>query len=289
LSERGVFALDRGWFEHPTFKREPFTEREAWAWLISEAAYKHHWCRVGSVSVEVARGQVAHSLRFMANKWKWAEPRVRRFLGRLKSDAMIDTQSDAGVTVITVRNYDKYQRVSLPTDASADAVNDAVPTQERRRVEGKEYKEEEVDGCVASHARVEPTTGKTRPEAYTLTRKILALQHINPDDLRAVGMPYTVHVWLEKGWKADIIEHAIASVIARKCANGEEAPQSLRYYEKAIARAHADASRPLPTATRSPTPRPGATRGGFAALAVQFARPIEDQRITIGDARPDGR
>ena len=38
MSERGVFALDRGIFDHLAFADEAFTEREAWAWLIAEAA-----------------------------------------------------------------------------------------------------------------------------------------------------------------------------------------------------------------------------------------------------------
>lgn len=42
MSERGVLAVDRGVFEHPSFARVPFTEREAWLWLISEAAYRPH-------------------------------------------------------------------------------------------------------------------------------------------------------------------------------------------------------------------------------------------------------
>jgi hypothetical protein len=71
--------------------------------------------------LELKRGQVAASLRFMADKWQWREPRVRRFLKRLKTDAMIDAATDAGITVITICNYDKYQKVSLPRDAQIDA------------------------------------------------------------------------------------------------------------------------------------------------------------------------
>jgi hypothetical protein len=33
MSERGVFAVDRGIFDHSVFAREPFTQREAWIWL----------------------------------------------------------------------------------------------------------------------------------------------------------------------------------------------------------------------------------------------------------------
>jgi hypothetical protein len=87
VSERGVFAVDRGIWDHPSFANEPLTEREAWIWLIGEAAFKPHRRRVGSVAVELKPGQLAASTRFMAGKWGWSESRVRRFLNRLKTDA----------------------------------------------------------------------------------------------------------------------------------------------------------------------------------------------------------
>ena len=140
MSERGVFAVDRGIWDHPVFAREAFTEREAFMWLVSEASYRPRRFRASSNVMELARGQLAHSLRFMAVKWGWKEPRVRRFLGRLKIDAIIDADSDAGTTRITICNYDKYQRVSLPSDAENDAGTDAQTTQQRRKEEDKKYK-----------------------------------------------------------------------------------------------------------------------------------------------------
>lgn len=142
MSERGVFAVDRGIWDHPSFANEPLTEREAWTWLIGEASFKARTKRIGSVVLELKRGQVAASTRFMANKWQWSESRVRRFLKRLKTDAMIDAATDAGITVITICNYDKYQKVSLPRDAGSDAHIDASATQPRRKEESTESTED---------------------------------------------------------------------------------------------------------------------------------------------------
>lgn len=55
---------------------------------------------------------------------------------------MIDATTDAGITLITICKYDKYQRVSLPTDATVGSVPDVSPTHDRRKVEGNEYKED---------------------------------------------------------------------------------------------------------------------------------------------------
>lgn len=142
MSERGVFAVDRGIWGHPSFANETLTEREAWMWLIANAAFKAHTRRIGSTEVPLVPGQAAASGRFMAEQWGWSEPRVRRFLKRLKADAMIDAATDAGITVITICNYSKYQRVSLPSDAARDALNDAPATHQRRKLEDKESKED---------------------------------------------------------------------------------------------------------------------------------------------------
>lgn len=119
MEKAGVFAVARGVFDHPLFADEPFSEREAWIWLVGEAAWRPTRARVGRAIVTLNRGQLAHSTRFMAAKWKWSEARVRRFLARLKEDAMIGVKTDALATQITICNYDAYQKVGMPTDAEA--------------------------------------------------------------------------------------------------------------------------------------------------------------------------
>lgn len=130
MSDRGVFAIDRGIWDDPDYPAEQFSEREAVMWLVGQAAWRATRVRVGTNAIEVERGQCAFSTRFMAAAWKWSEARVRRFLGRLEARGTICSESDARATRITLCNYDKFQRVSLPSDAPA--------TQERRKEEGKE-------------------------------------------------------------------------------------------------------------------------------------------------------
>jgi hypothetical protein len=131
----GVFAVDRGIFDHPMFAAEPFTEREAWMWLFGMAAWKDCKTRVGSAHIELKRGQMAFALRFLAVKWKWSEPRVRRFLKRLESDAMVLVQATRQATQITICNYDKYafgRRTDVP---DIDAQNVTETTHARRKEE----------------------------------------------------------------------------------------------------------------------------------------------------------
>jgi hypothetical protein len=155
VSERGVFAVDRGVFDHPKFSdNKPLSKLEAWLWLLSTAAWKPLRRRISGRTIDLERGQLVASTRFMATRWRWTEPRVRRFLALLKSDAdndaEVDTQTDAGITVITICKYDRYQRVSLPADAPVDAVHDAAagaPTTQERR------KEEDIKDTKGSEAK----------------------------------------------------------------------------------------------------------------------------------------
>ena len=112
MSERGFVSVDRGVFDHPMFAPEPFTEREAWLWMIAEAAWKPMTVRAGRAVLQIDRGQIACSLRFLATRWKWPETTVRRFLSRLATggdDALVLIDAAQSVTRITICNYDKYQ------------------------------------------------------------------------------------------------------------------------------------------------------------------------------------
>jgi hypothetical protein len=161
MSDRGYIAVDRGIFDHPVFAPEAFTEREAWIWMIAEAAWRPCTVRVGRSLVQVGRGQFVHSLRFMATRWRWSEARVRRFLGRLSDrrtgDALIVVLATHEATQITICNYDKYQDGRRTGDAPSDAPPDAKPTQRRTN------NQEPVTREDTSLRSVSPPTRKIAP------------------------------------------------------------------------------------------------------------------------------
>ena len=106
----GYYLMHRGWLDHEMFgEDEPFCRRAAWAWLIENAAFDRTRVRIAGKTVELARGQLSYSLRFLAKTWGWGHERVRRFLGELRQRDMIETEGETGQTVITIRNYTIYQ------------------------------------------------------------------------------------------------------------------------------------------------------------------------------------
>jgi hypothetical protein len=111
----------------------------------------------------------------------------------------------------------------------------------------KELKDNKTDSTkAADDARAcEPSKSMITQEAFDVTSKVLHLQGLGQDDPRAIGTAYTVQGWLTKGWDGDVICQAIEIVMSRL----SNAPRSLKYFETAIAEAHAERDRPLPVAT----------------------------------------
>jgi hypothetical protein len=288
MSERGVFAVDRGVFDHDKLKDEkaPLSKVEAWLWLLAAAAWRNHRRRVSGRNFDLKRGQLVASTRYMAERWRWNEARVRRFLQLLKTDAggdaMIDAVSDAGVTVITIRKYDIYQRVSLPSDAPSDAVvtppSDAVATQKRRNEEDREYRERDVGGGGSAPSVETLSRGKSliSKEAFDVSTQVLIAMGLDPDHPLSVGSPLTVQGWFNIGLHPD---HILTGVRRAMQNRPRDPPSTLKYFEKAILRAKADLSPVLPklgaddVQTAQPSLRllrPLKGGGGFASIAAKL-------------------
>lgn len=168
----GVFAVARNVFSHDFFAAEPFTEREAWIWLIGEAAWKERRVRVGDYMISLARGQCAFSVRFLADKWGWSKSRVGRFLDRLKTEAMIGTDAGQGVSVITICKYKEYQKVSLPSETSSGT---PIGT-DAGHMRDKEENRENIQSIIKEEPLRGPSAGSVKnPEAevYRLGKELL--------------------------------------------------------------------------------------------------------------------
>lgn len=107
---RGFVAISRDIWNDPDFDDgASMTQREAFMWLVAEAAWKPRKVRRGSAVLEIGRGQLAHSVRFMADAWGWSKSAGHRFLKSLEKRDIIRVDGGTGLTVISICNYDKYQ------------------------------------------------------------------------------------------------------------------------------------------------------------------------------------
>lgn len=228
----GYVRISRGFFEDAAFADEAFTEREAFLWLIFEASFLAREVRVGSAVVQLKRGQIAASTRFMAKAWGWSEARVRRYLDRLKNRRMAERVTDAGVTVVTLCNYDKYQAYTRVADAPATQ----EPTHRRRTGDANE-KEDEI-------------TLREEEEERATCDAVLAAAGLNPTDIPSSHwMPHVLETFIAKwrGWGLTDAQILTVTKETQRRFRGRDRPERPSAFDRAMERyAQALTAPPVP-------------------------------------------
>lgn len=107
------YKMERGWQKSEVFSGEKYSERDAWVWLIETATWKQGAKPVSikGKPLKLKRGELSHSIRFMAQKFKWDKGKVERFLKKLSKWGMIKilSKTKTGQNIVTICNYSKYQ------------------------------------------------------------------------------------------------------------------------------------------------------------------------------------
>jgi hypothetical protein len=100
-----------------------------WLWLIKEAARADRERVIKGRVIPLRRGQLAVSLRYLAREANWGVKAVRVFLERLQKFGMVNmgvsarpqpdldrasSKRGTTITVLTICNYDAYQRAPEP-------------------------------------------------------------------------------------------------------------------------------------------------------------------------------
>lgn len=265
----GYFAVHRGVFDHPIFKAEPYTEVQAWVWLLGAAAWQAGRVRVGKGVFDLERGQLAAANRFLAAKWQWSESKVRRFLQRLETDAMIESKPTRDATLITICNYDEYQ-----PDRSADRrETDAQPTHKRR-------KEEELNNSKNDDDEDDARAPLVSAKANEIADAVAVICGHDLDFIPPawMGAAYRVQTWITQGWPEAVILASCREQIAKK---RDGPPDRIQYFEKGIASALAKASAPLPEVKPLPAQTVEIRRGQPENLAAT-ARRLAGEGISFG-------
>lgn len=120
----GYIPLSRKFFEHELWQ-EPrvFSRAEAFADLLRRTRFEANTSTIliGAQSVEIRRGEVVASIRFLAKNWGWSKNKVDKFLDYLVDNGMITkrkpyetekrTITRTAPTIIRLCNFDKYNPI----------------------------------------------------------------------------------------------------------------------------------------------------------------------------------
>ncbi|OOY20867.1 hypothetical protein BMI86_10195 [Thioclava sp. DLFJ5-1] len=236
----GTINIARDLWDDPDFPNEKFSEREAWIWLIAEAAWKPRQKRVASCVFDLQRGQVALSVRFAAQAWGWSKSRVQRFLQRLVERDKVVTQSGTGATIVTICNYDEYQFGQQASGTATGHGRDSSGT-----AAGQTINRESIGGggSARAHTHEGPIRGEAGPaDAPSYRERVLEAMGVGPDGIAGPsswiggqGDMAEARRWLElPGITEDVAIAEVRSVMASKRDTGP--PGSFKYFTKAMQR-----------------------------------------------------
>lgn len=248
------YRMYRGWQDDDAFEDEPYTEREAWEWLIANAAWEPVTINIKGNPFKLEIGQLSHSIRFMGDKWKWHPSKVKRFLDKIKKWEKIETATETGQNLITICNYKKYQ---FKRDRSETAI-ETGPKQDRNK--DKEYNN--IITTVVDVTREknfsDAVPNEPKPDAAPVKADAALRSHVEigkqiakvtgwDTDPNWFGDYARIEIWLKNGWcpERDIMPtvHRLMDSLNRQ---NSEPPRSLKYFEQAIANAHTKRNLPLP-------------------------------------------
>jgi hypothetical protein len=127
-NDNGYYLMHRGWLDHHVLspRGQEYDRRSAWVWLIENAAWAARTVTINGKLVNLDRGQLCFSIRFLAKAWHWDEKRVRRFLEAAAGCQMIALDTAAGQSLISVVKYNTFQM--SPADTAAPKAADAPQT-----------------------------------------------------------------------------------------------------------------------------------------------------------------
>jgi hypothetical protein len=79
---RGYMIVLRALWDSKLFRPGPFTEREAFFWMMKEAYYADERSWINGIGFDLRRGQFVHGCAFMEKAWNWMTPRANRTRNR---------------------------------------------------------------------------------------------------------------------------------------------------------------------------------------------------------------
>lgn len=160
--------LYRALVGHPDFRND--AEAMAFAWLVAKASWQPVEVRYKGKRASLQRGQVAISVRDFARAMDRHQGWVERLLGRLKSSGMIKTDKGTASLVITICNYDAFQRPGEQDKTANGTAKKTEARQARDTEQGREIREEGIGEPNGSL----PLIGGTQP----IERPVLLPEHV---------------------------------------------------------------------------------------------------------------
>ena len=156
--------ISRDILEDPLYLSEKFTRMQAFLDLCFMASFKERTFYIRGNKVSLQRGQIAKSVRFLAERWQWSVNTVTKYLDELKKGGYIDTQKTSVNQIITIK---KCLIVNTQDDTQDDTQNktqDDTQTDTYHNKDNKVNKEKKEKKEIPSSLRSDGLSSETDDE-----------------------------------------------------------------------------------------------------------------------------
>lgn len=163
----GWIKLHRSLKDHFLFDFNEPDKALAWIDLLLSANHKEQTVKIKGRSFVVGRGQLCMSQVTLQQRWKMSQNKVKRFLILLKSEGMIDVQTNDLTTLITICNYDSYQ----DDERTDERANGRTDERAGGRADERQTRSKELKKISSNEEIITPTEKKpraTKPKAAAL-------------------------------------------------------------------------------------------------------------------------
>lgn len=229
MSAGGFVLIHRSLLGHAAFRND--AEAMAFAWMIARAAWKPTRVRYKERAITLDRGELAVSVRDLAEALDRPKGWVERLLIRLKTETMIETRSETGVNVITISNYSIYQ---AEQDSGETPHKTADETRAGQAPDTEQIREQINKNSSHVRPREAAPPSLFEQQCRTVAEIIRLTRPIGPADRDVM------RAWLADGLHFDwhIVEGAKA-VAARELGRGRSV-NGFRYLDGGVRDYHAD-------------------------------------------------
>jgi hypothetical protein len=144
--KNGWIKIHRKIFDCVELEDEKYSKREAWIWLIANAAYEDRTFALRGILVKQRRGQVAKGTRELADLWGWSRMKVIRFISMLEMLHMVRQEKSNVINLISIVNYERYQIDETTGETTGETTDETTDETTNKKIKNKrreEYKEKD--------------------------------------------------------------------------------------------------------------------------------------------------
>ena len=107
----GWIKLHRQIEENELYFKEKFDKTHAWIDLLLLATHKKREITIRGIELQLNPGDLIESQKALANRWRWGNHTVIKFLKTLSSEGQIIQKLHHKITIISICNWNTYQNM----------------------------------------------------------------------------------------------------------------------------------------------------------------------------------